>query len=93
MVFHDFGSKVNLQQNGHHLKALFMMITMVQIPAPYLIPSPRNYKYWCPVAACPRHLFLHTVSDQKLRRPGNEAMHAPRTPSTTGDSVGVAVDM
>jgi len=40
MVFHDFGSKFNLQQNGHHLKALFMLITMVRIPASYLIPSP-----------------------------------------------------
>jgi len=41
MVFHDFGSKFNLQQNRHHLNALFMLITMVQIPASYLIPSPR----------------------------------------------------
>ena len=39
--FHNFGSKSNLQQNGHHLKALFMLITMVQISASYLIPSPR----------------------------------------------------
>jgi len=41
MVFHDFGSKFNLQQNGHHLNIPFMLITMVQIPPPYLIPSPR----------------------------------------------------
>ena len=38
---HSFGSKFNLQQNGHHLNAPFMLITMIQIPAPYLIPSPR----------------------------------------------------
>jgi len=41
MAFHDFGSKFNPQLNGHHLNAPFMLITMVQIPAPYLIPSPR----------------------------------------------------
>ena len=41
MVFNDFGSKFNLQQNGHHLKAPFTLIAMVQIPASYLIPSPR----------------------------------------------------
>ena len=41
MVFHDSGSKFNLQQNGHHMKAPFMLITMVQVPASYLIPSPR----------------------------------------------------
>ena len=32
---------INLQQNGYHLNALFMLITMVQIPPSYLIPSPR----------------------------------------------------
>ena len=26
---------------GHHLKAVFMLITMAQSPASYLIPSPR----------------------------------------------------
>ena len=41
MVFHDFGSKFNLQQNGHRLNTPFMLITMVQVPPPYLIPSPR----------------------------------------------------
>ena len=41
MVFHDLGSKFNLLENGRHFKALFMLITMVQIPASYLIPSPR----------------------------------------------------
>jgi len=41
MVFHDLGLKFNLLENGHRLKALFVLITMVQIPAPYLIPSPR----------------------------------------------------
>ena len=41
LVFHDFGSKSNPQQNWHHLKALFMLITMVQISDSYLIPSPR----------------------------------------------------
>ena len=32
---------------------------------------------------------LYTVGDQKLevQRPGNEAMHAPRTPSTTSGNV------
>jgi len=40
MVFHNFGTKFNLKQNGHHLNAPFMLITMVQISAPYLIPSP-----------------------------------------------------
>jgi len=39
MVFHDLGSKFNLQQNGHHLNIPFMLITMVQVPPPYLIPS------------------------------------------------------
>ena len=41
MVFHDSGSKFNLQQNGHHLNAPFMLITMVQVPALYVIPSQR----------------------------------------------------
>ena len=41
MVFHDFELKSNLQQNGHHLNTPFMLITMVQVPPPYLIPSPR----------------------------------------------------
>ena len=41
MVFHDFGSKFDLQQNGHRLNTPFMLITMVQVPPPYLIPSPR----------------------------------------------------
>ena len=41
MVFHDFGSKFNLQQNGHRLNTPFMLITIVQVPPPYLIPSPR----------------------------------------------------
>ena len=41
MVFHDLGSKFNLQQNGHHLNAPFMLITMVQIPPQYHILSPR----------------------------------------------------
>ena len=40
-VFLDFGSKFNLQQNWHHWNAPFKLITMVQIPASYLIPSPR----------------------------------------------------
>ena len=40
-IIHDFGSKFNLQQNGHHWNAPFMPITMVQIPASYLIPSLR----------------------------------------------------
>ena len=49
MFFHDFGSKFNLQQNGHQLKALFMLITMVQIPASYVNPSPRSTKHqWTP---------------------------------------------
>jgi len=39
--FHEFGSKFNLQQNGHRLNTPFMLITMVQVPPPYLIPSPR----------------------------------------------------
>ena len=38
---HDLVSKFNLQQNRYHLNALFMLITMVQIPPSYLIPSPR----------------------------------------------------
>ena len=29
------------QQNGHYLKSLFMLITMVQISASYFIPSLR----------------------------------------------------
>ena len=37
----DFGSKFNLQQNGHHWNAPFVLITTVQIPASYLIPRPR----------------------------------------------------
>ena len=37
----DFESKFHIQQNGHHWKAPFMLITVVQIPASYLIPSPR----------------------------------------------------
>ena len=37
----DFVSKFNLQQNGHHWNAPFVLITTVQIPASYLIPSPR----------------------------------------------------
>ena len=41
MVFHDFELKSNLQQNGHRLNTQFMLITMVQVPPPYLIPSPR----------------------------------------------------
>jgi len=41
MVFHDFGSKFKLLENGHRFKTVFMLITMVQIPASYLIPSPR----------------------------------------------------
>jgi len=41
MVFHDFGSKFNLHQNGHCLNGLFMLITMVHVPGLYLIPSPR----------------------------------------------------
>jgi len=39
--FSWFGSKFNVWQNGHHLKALFMLITMVQISASYLIPNLR----------------------------------------------------
>ena len=39
-LIHDFGSKFSLQQNGNHLNAPFMSITMVQIPDPYLIPCP-----------------------------------------------------
>jgi len=27
MVFHDYGSKFNLQQNGHYLNWLLMLIT------------------------------------------------------------------
>ena len=38
--FHDFESKFNLQQNRHQWNAPFMLITMVQIPASYLIRSP-----------------------------------------------------
>ena len=41
MVFHDLGSKFNLQQNLNHLNAPFMLITVVQIPPSYPIPSPR----------------------------------------------------
>ena len=41
MLFRNFGSKFNLQQNGHHWNAPVVLITMVQIPASYLIPSPR----------------------------------------------------
>ena len=41
MVFDDFGSKFKLMQNGHHWNAPFMLITMVQIPLSYLVPSPR----------------------------------------------------
>ena len=41
MVYHDFGSKFNRHQNGHHWNSLFMLITMVQIPASYLLPSLR----------------------------------------------------
>ena len=37
----DFVSKFNLQQNGHHWNAPFVLITTVQIAASYLIPSPR----------------------------------------------------
>ena len=50
IVFHDLGSKFNLQQNGHHLNAPFMLITMVQIPPQYLILSPRY----------PWLIYLHT---------------------------------
>jgi len=40
MVFNDLGSNFNLQQNGHHFNAPFMLITMVQVPALYLIEFP-----------------------------------------------------
>ena len=40
-IIHDFGSKFNRLQNGHHWNAPFMLITTVQIPASYLLPSPR----------------------------------------------------
>ena len=48
LVFHNFGSKFNLQQNGHHYKALFMLIKMVQISASYLIPSLRYISEFLP---------------------------------------------
>ena len=51
MVFHNFGSKFNRQQNGHHWNAPFMLITMVQIPASYLIPSPRYLAYCSAITA------------------------------------------
>ena len=66
MVFHDFGSKFNLQQNRHNLKALFMQITMVQIPASYLIPSPRYTAQNKMSSLVPRPSTVHTVRDQKL---------------------------
>ena len=31
MVFHDFGSEFNLQQNGQHWHVPFMLIAVVQI--------------------------------------------------------------
>ena len=51
-IIHDFGTKFNQQQNWH----LFMLITMVQIPASYLIPSPRYILvcYYCMHSVCPR---------------------------------------
>ena len=39
----DLGSKFNLQQNTHQLNAAFMLITVVQIPPSYLLPSPRHH--------------------------------------------------
>jgi len=45
---HDLGSKFNLQQNGNHLNALFMLTTMVQIPPSYLIPSLRYLAKYIP---------------------------------------------
>ena len=41
MLFFDFWSKSNLWQNRYHLKALFTLITMVQVPASYDLPSLR----------------------------------------------------
>ena len=53
MVFHDFGSKVNLQQNGRRLNTPFMLITIVQVPPPYLIPSPRCLAKYIAGNNCP----------------------------------------
>ena len=40
---HDFGSTD--RKNGHHWKAPFMLITMVQIPASNLIPCLRYLRF------------------------------------------------
>ena len=45
--FKDFGSKRNLQQSRCHLKALFTVIAMVQVPASYDLPRLRyRMQYW-----------------------------------------------
>ena len=45
--FYDFVSKAKVQQNRYHLKALFTLIAMVQVPALYDLPR-LNYRmqYW-----------------------------------------------
>jgi len=39
--FMILGQNSTYSKNGHRLNTLFMLITMVQVPPPYLIPSPR----------------------------------------------------
>ena len=51
-VFHELGLNFNLQQNGHHWNAPFMLITMVRIPASYLIPTPRYIHVHVPTCSC-----------------------------------------
>ena len=71
-----------------------------KIPASYLLPIPR---YVSAIAACmpsfvPKPLHCQFMIPYSIfaywkctcRRPGNEAMHTPRMPSTTGGSVHVA---
>jgi len=64
MVFHDFGSNFNLQQNGNHLNAPLMLITMVQIPALYLIPSPRHLAKYIQST---QHIWPNHVSSFKWK--------------------------
>jgi len=65
MVFHDLGSKFNLQQNGYHLNALFMLITMVQILPSYLIPSPR---YLANLGVLPTKEKKHTTKQNNTTK-------------------------
>ena len=62
MVFHDFGSKFNGQKNGHHWNAPIMLITLVQVPASYLLPSPR---------------YLYSLVPRPPTRPGNDIVLIP----------------